>query len=467
MYSRILLTILTLLPAPSLALAQQYDIVIANGRVIDPESGLDAVRSIGIRNGRIERVAAEALAGRTVIDAAGLVVSPGFIDLHRHGQSDQAYRLQALDGVTTALELEVGDGDVDAWYRGREPGRLINYGVAIGHIPVRMKVLNDPGVFLPSGPAAQKAATDPELLEILRLVDEGLKQGAVAVGMGLAYTPEASAMEALQVFRVAARHGASVHIHLRGGVSGLIEAIGDATVSGAPLHVVHANSTGGRNTPHFLKVIEDARAHGVDITTEAYPYTAGATSIQSALYDNWRTWPDERFRSMQWPRTGERLTRETFEKYRATGGTVISHSNTEEMVTFAINHPLTMIASDGGPSHPRGAGTFAKVLGRYVREQRGLTLPAAIAKMTFMPARRLETRVPDLKGRGRIRVGAHADIVVFDAERIIDRSTYENPGVASEGMRHVLVNGVPVVRDGNVVEGVAPGRAVRANRTSR
>jgi N-acyl-D-aspartate/D-glutamate deacylase len=432
--------------------------------VIDPESGLDGVRNLGLRNGRIERIATEPLRGRTVIDARGLVVAPGFIDLHRHGHGDEGYRSQVLDGITSAFELEVGVGDINAWYAEREPGKLLNYGAAIGHIPVRMQVLHDPGEFLPSGPAAQRAATDVEIIEMMRLLDQGLQDGAVAVGMGLAYTPQASAMEALQVFRMAAQHRASVHIHLRGGMSGLIEAIGDATISGAPLHVVHVNSTGGRNTPFLLKAIEDARARGADVTTEAYPYTAGATRIESALYDDWRNWPDERFSNMQWPATGERLTRATFEKYRAIGGTVVSHSNTEEMVAFAINHPLTMIASDGGPAHPRGAGTYAKVLGRYVREQHGMTLPVAIAKMTLLPAQRLEGRVPEMKDRGRIRQGAFADIVVFDADRIIDHSTYENPRLPSEGIRHVLVNGTQVVRDGKIVEGVRPGRGIRATR---
>jgi dihydroorotase len=450
------------------AAGQDYDVVVRGGRVIDPESRLDAVRTIGIRDGRVAYLGQGRIRGRQEIDATGLVVSPGFIDPHRHAHGDNSYRFQVLDGVTTSLELEVGTADVDAWYAAREPGRLVNYGVSIGHIPARMKVLGDTGVFLPVGPAANKDLNDAQRVQLLNLLETGMRRGAVAMGMGLAYTPAASAMEALQVFRVAGKHGASVHIHLRGGMSSLIEAIGDATISGAPLHVVHVNSTGGPQVGFYLAAIEEARAKGLDVTTEAYPYTASATRIESALYDGWESWPDERFARLQWAATGERLTRETFAKYRALGGSVISHSGTEDAVVMALKHPLTMIGSDGGrdeqdrPTHPRATGTFAKILGRYVRENGVLDLQTALAKMTIMPARRLEHRVPEMKDRGRIRLGAFADLTMFDPQRIIDRSTYETAAIASEGVRHVLVNGVVVVRDGTIVEGVAPGRAIRA-----
>jgi N-acyl-D-aspartate/D-glutamate deacylase len=453
--------------APS-AGAQDFDVVVRNGRVIDPESGLDVVNNVGIRNGRIAYVGRDVIRGKQQIDASALIVAPGFIDLHRHAQTDNSYRFQVLDGVTTSLELEIGTADVDAWYAALEPGRLLNYGVAIGHVPVRMKVMGDTGVFLPVGPAVNKELTDPQRTELLRLLETGLRRGAVALGMGLAYTPAASAMEALQVFRIAGHQGASVHIHLRGGMSSLIEAIGDATISGAPLHVAHINSTGGRQVGFYLAAIEEARANGLDVTSEVYPYTAGATLIQSALYDDWEKWPDERFSTMQWAATGERLTRETFRKYRAVGGSVISHTNTEESVVLALKHPMTMIVSDGGrdpqdrPTHPRATGTFARTLGVYVRENGTLDLKTALAKMTLMPARRLEKRVPEMKDRGRIRVGAIADLTIFDARRIVDRSTYADAAVPSTGVQHVLVNGVQVVRDGQVVDGVKPGRAIRA-----
>ena len=446
--------------------AQNFDLVIVHGRVIDPESGLDAVRSIGIRDGRVGAIAEGSLAGRQEIDATGLVVAPGFIDLHSHGQTDETYRCQVLDGVTTAFELEVGAADIDAWYRDREPGRAINYGVSVGHIPVRIAVMHDPSTFLPSGDAAHKAASPAEIAEMARRIDEGLRKGAVAMGLGPSYTAAATQWEVLEMFRVAGRHHASVHVHIRGGMAGLEEVIAGAALTGAPLHVVHINSSGLAQTREMLQVITEAQGRGLDVTTEAYPYSAGMTEIQSANYDGWEQWPAERFATLEWPVTGERLTRETFQKYRQIGGPVVGHSNTDEMVAVAVNSPLTAIASDAymlnGVGHPRTSGTFSKVLGRYVREAGSLTLVEALRKMTLMPARRLESRVSAMRDKGRIRVGADADLTIFDAAHVIDRATYRDPSLPPDGIRFVIVNGVPVVRMGKLVSGAAPGRAVRA-----
>ena len=446
--------------------AQNFDLVIVHGRVIDPESGLDAVRSIGIRGGKVVAISEGALDGRQEIDAAGLVVAPGFIDLHSHGQTDETYRCQVLDGVTTAFELEVGAADIDAWYRDREPGRAINYGVSVGHIPVRIAVMHDPSTFLPSGDAAHKAASPAEIAEMARRIDEGLRKGAVGMGLGPSYTAAATQWEVLEMFRAASRHHASVHVHIRGGMAGLEEVIAGTALTGAPLHVVHINSSGLAQTREMLQVIAEAQKRGLDVTTEAYPYSAGMTEIRSANYDGWEQWPAERFATLEWPVTGERLTRETFLKYRQIGGPVVGHSNTDEMVAVAINSPLTAIASDAyminGIGHPRTSGTFSKVLGRYVREAGSLTLVEALRKMTLMPARRLESRVTAMRDKGRIRVGADADLTIFDAAHVIDRATYREPSLPPEGIRFVIVNGVPVVRMGKLVADAAPGRAVRA-----
>ena len=268
------------------------------------------------------------------------------------------------------------------------------------------------------------------------------------------------------MLRIAKTHGAPAHIHVRGGPNGVTEAIAAAAATGTALHVVHANSSGGANTAEFLASIETARRGGQDVTTEAYPYEAGMTMIESALFDGWESWDEDRFGIHQWAETGERLTRESFARYRAQGGGVIIHSRTEEMTRTAIEHPLTMIASDGlmenGRGHPRTSGTYAKVLGKYVREERVLTLMDALRKMTIAPAQRLEAFVPAMRNKGRIRVGADADITIFDPATVIDRSTYTEPTLTSAGIPYVLVNGGLVVDEGELVSAARQGRAIRA-----
>jgi N-acyl-D-aspartate/D-glutamate deacylase len=452
-----------------------YDIVILNGRVIDPQTGLDGVRNIGISRGSIAAITRASLNGRVVIDARALVVSPGFIDLHQHGQNEENYRFKAMDGVTTALELEVGTGDVDRWYDERRNKALINYGVSAGHLAARMAVMNDPITFLPTGEAARRAASAAEIEAMKRLLERGLQRGAVGVGFGIQYTPNASHWEILEMFRVAARFGASCHVHMRNAgvkepassVQALEEVIAAAAITGAPLHVVHVQSTGGRATPNLLQMIGEARKRKLDITTECYPYIAGMTDIKSAIFnEGWQEVFGIDYGDLQWAATGERLTKETFEAYRKRGGYVAVFSMTEEIVEEALKDPLTIIASDGilenGKGHPRTAGTYSRVLGKYVRKRGSLSLVDAIRKMTLMPAQRLERRVPDMRRKGRISLGADADIAIFDSETINDKSTYNEPAQYAEGMKHVIVNGVLVVHDGRLKTGVYPGRAVRA-----
>jgi N-acyl-D-aspartate/D-glutamate deacylase len=402
-----------------------FDLVVANGRVIDPESNTDGIRHVAIRNGSIAAVSETPLTGRQMLDATGLVVAPGFIDLHQHGHTPADYERKAADGVTTALELEVGTADIDRWYDERRGQAAIHHGVSIGHIPVRMQVMKDPGAFLPSGPAASREASDVEIADIRAGVAKGLARGAVGVGFGIAYTPQATRWEIAEIFEVAGSVGAPAYVHMRGGdaIASFEEVLALAVTSGAPLHIVHAQSSGGRQTPLLLRLLGRARGRGIDVTTEMYPYTASQTRIESALYDNWEQFPDSRFQTLLWPATGERLTRETFAKYRKQGGSVISFGNTEEVVSGAVADPLTMIASDGSATHPRGTGTFARVLGRYVREAKALTLMTAIRKMTLMPAERLAGRVPGARNKGRIRAGADADLTIFDLATIVDEAT--------------------------------------------
>ena len=287
--------------------------------------------------------------------------------------------------------------------------------------------------------------------------------------MGIAYTPLASREEILEIFELAALRRVPVFVHIRkggpvepGAVDALQEVLGDAAASGASLHVVHITSMGLHQTPVLLRMIAGARSRGLDVTTEAYPYTAAMTDLGSAVFE--QGWQGRNggitFSSLQWAATGERLTEESFLRYRKQGGMVIIHSIPEEMARLAMADPSVMVASDGqieqGKGHPRGAGTFARVLGHYVREEHALTLMDALRKMSLMPAQRLR-----IQSKGRLQVGADADITVFDADRVNDRATFDNPAQYSEGIPYVLVNGTFVVKDGQLQQNVAPGRGLR------
>src|SRR5580658_8707888 len=450
--------------------AQTYDVVLANGRVIDPETNLDAIRNVGVNGGKIAAISASPLTGRTTVDAKGLVVTAGFIDLHSHGQDAENYAYKARDGVTTALELEVGVNPVASWYAAREGRALINFGATAGHIPARMAVMHDSGTLLPHDEAAHRAATPAEQRETEDLIRKGLDEKALGIGLGIAYVPSATHPEILDLIRIAADRKTTVFVQMRspgavepGSVTeSLQEMIADAAITGASIHVVHITSMANGQTGLMLEMIAGARKRGLDITTEAYPYTAGETRLDSAIFDgNWQQQLGITYKDLQWVATGERLTAASFAKYRKDGGFVILHSIPEEAARQAMASPDVIVASDGmifnGTGHPRGAGTYARVLGHYARDEKALTLMAALRKMTILPANRL-----NLKLKGRIKVGADADITVFDPARVIDKATFEEPNQYSEGIPFVLVNGVLVVRDGKVIEGVKSGVGIKA-----
>jgi leucyl aminopeptidase (aminopeptidase T) len=462
-------------PAPSLSpdltRVEFYDVVILGGRVMDPESALDAVRNVGIRNGTIRVITTDDIGGSTSLDARGLVVAPGFIDLNQLSHSPEAQRAKVLDGVTAAFAMMEGAGDVDEWYAEQEGVSLIHFGAAIGHLPVRRAVLAGPTVHDAYEEGAAWPATAAEIVRIRQGVEHGLARGALGVGLDLGYDElGTSPWEVVEVFRAAAAFpGAPVHVALRKTRDHWLET-GEvflaALASGAPLHITGMGNFFGSDAPRLFELIGAARARGLDITTEAYPYIAGAAPVASANYADWETWPDDAFGQFSLPGTGEILTRDSFGGYRAAGGLVVVALNTEENLRWVLASSPAMIVSFGelrdGAAHPRLAGTYARVLGRYVREERALTLMDALRRITLLPAQRLEARAPALRKKGRIRVGADADITIFDPATVLDRATYTEPLLPSAGIRFVLVSGVLVVNEGVLDDNVAPGRAIRA-----
>lgn len=448
---------------------EAFDAVIANARVIDPETETDMQANLGIRGGKIAAISRSPIRGKLDLDGTDCIACPGFIDIIAHGHDLENHRYQAKDGVTTSLQLESGAEDIAAWYAERAGRSPLNYGASAGHGHARRAVFPIEEEF------EHKQATPEQILIMKTAVERNLQSGAIAVGMGIEYYPGASRWEIYEVFKVAARYNAAVHVHVRYGtvlepgsaLEGIQEVIACSAASGAPLHIVHVPSMGLRNTSQLLSMIADAQRRGFDLTADCYPYTAFGTGISSAVFDEgWQQKFAIDYGDLQWAKTGERLTKESFEKYQKEGGLVIAHAIPEAAVRAAVAHPGLMIGSDGairnGVGHPRGAGTFARLFGRYVREEQALPMMLAIKKVTLMPAKRMEKKCPAMKSKGRIQVGCDADITVFHPEKIVDKATFENPAQYSEGVRHVLVNGVPIVRDAEFQEGVFPGQPLRA-----
>jgi N-acyl-D-aspartate/D-glutamate deacylase len=453
--------------------AQQFDLVLEGGRVIDPETRLDAVRNVGIRNGKIARISTTPLSGRRVIHAAGLVVAPGFIDLHQHAQDLASQRVKAFDGVTTALEMEIGAPDVAQFLNSKQGHSLIHYGTTASHVAARALIFGTPlpdGTILPkSGPATDQPATPEQIEHIQQRLRDQLDAGALGIGMGVAYTPGATRLEVIDIFRVAAERKLPVYTHARSAgriepgsaIEAVEEVIGAAAITGAPLHIVHINSTCLRDSLECISLIQGARARGLDITTEAYPYIAGMTAINSALFNpGWREQLGIDYGDLVLPDTGEHLTKERFDELHNSSKPqwVLVFANTQPIVDAVIPNPLIMIASDGLEGHPRNAGTYSRVLAQYVREKKTITLMEALGKMTLMPAQMLERSTEAAHHKGRLQEGADADIVIFDPQTITDRSTFEKPMEPSVGVHYLLVAGTAVIEEGKLVPDVFPGR---------
>ena len=452
---------------------------------MDPETKLDAIRNVGILSNRIAMISAEPLQGKEIVNVSGMVVAPGFIDLHVHGRSNVEQEYQLHDGVTTALELEWGIENLKEWYGSRESKALINYGASVcwpydrfKAINKDQKVLNELLELSRSGQSDIASMQDRiqhtftmgiesnQMSSVLENIKTSLADGGIGIGVPIGYLPITKPEEMYQVFKLAGDLNALVFTHVRQpDIISIQEVIADAMLTDAPLHIVHINSMSLGSIEMSLEMVKSAQQNKFDITTELYSYTAASTRLQSAMFEEgWQQRLGMSYGDLQWVDTGERLTKETFEAYRKTSGTVIMHMMKPEWVKTGIAAPGVIIASDGMAysklAHPRTAGTFSRVLGKYVREDQVLDLNTAIEKMTLLPARRLENIAPMMRFKGRIQVGADADITVFDPKTIIDKATFEKGLEFSAGIEYVMVNGSFVLMNGKTVNNVFPGQAV-------
>lgn len=463
----------------------EYDIVIIDGRVIDPETKLDAIRNVGIIENRIVQISSERIKGKRVINASGLVVSPGFIDLHIHGRTNKEQEYQLHDGLTTALELEWGIENLKEWYASRQSKALINYGASVNWPYERFKTIdkyqerisklyeltvngestiNETNYNILS--ANNEILTQDQIGQTLTNIKKSLAEGGIGIGVPIGYLPKTNPNEMYQVFRLAGELNALIFTHVREpNILAIQEVIANAALTNAPLHIVHINSMALGNILLSLDMVNAAQKKGLNITTELYPYTAASTDLLSAIFsDGWQQRLGISYDDLQWVATGERLTAKTFEKYRKLGGSVIIHMMKPEWIEAGIAAPGVLIASDGMPyaplAHPRTAGTFSRLLGKYVRKEKVIDLNTAIEKITFLPAKRLERIAPMMRYKGRIQIGADADITIFDANTIIDKATFEKGLEFSEGIEYVIVNGVIALKKGKTVKNTFPGEPI-------
>jgi hypothetical protein len=485
----------------------ECDLLLTGGRVIDPETGLDQVTDVAVTGGTIVAVGGPPPRAARTLDVTGRVVTAGFIDLHSHAQTIPSLRLQALDGVTTALELESGSGDVArSLDSAAAEGRPVNYGYAASWAQARMGVMDGSaprGGFLDfttglAGTGWQQPADANELAKILGRLEDEVAAGALGFGVLVGYAPQTGRKEYLQVASTAARYDVPTFTHARyknpeepgSALEGVAEVVAAAAGSGAHMHLCHVNSTSLRAIDDVAELIDGARGFGLEVTTEAYPYGAGMTAVGVPFLH-----PDNLGRLGIGPSdlsivaTGERPrdAARLLEIRRETpGALVIIHYLDESLETdlSVIHRALlladTAVASDAIPfttpggvvvegdrplpvdavSHPRTTGTFSRFLRTMVRETGALTLSEALRRCSLLPAQFLEKASPAMARKGRVQVGADADLIVFDAGEVSDRSTYDAPQASSTGVEHVLVAGEPVVRDGAVVASAMPGRPV-------
>ncbi|WP_434053793.1 MAG: amidohydrolase family protein [Roseibium sp.] len=488
-----------------------YDVVIKDGRIMDPETATDARMNVGIRNGTISAITSENVSGTEEIDASGLVVCPGFIDMHHHNSGVPfGEKLALRDGVTTPLELEAGITSVRDWYDALKGKCRTNYGASVGSIPVREHIFNPAyttryaGDFLydlMAGGAnttmswsTQKAsASDLKMFE--SKLREGLDEGAIGIGHAVGYmVAGCTQQESMICQKLAGQNGHSVYLHGRfssqmppaSGILGTLEMMGPQEVYGGGLVVQHITAQTLNDTAAALELINRARAKGINVLAEVYPYDFGG-SIVGADYlhpDNYGPNMGRDYKDIIETATMTPLTEERYAELvkTAPGTSILFYNATEETVHMALSDEQTVLGSDAFPynlrttgevaldwntpfdavnGHPRGAGSHARLL-RWVREGTvSVSLMNAIGKMSYFIADFLqENGVPGMAQKGRIQIGMDADITLFDPDMVTDNATMQDGGLPSTGIPYVLVNGTLVVRQGETVDDVFPGQPV-------
>ena len=492
--------------------ADQFDLVINNGRIMDPESKLDAVRNLGIKDGKITAITKDKLSGKEYIDANGLVVAPGFVDLHSHGSPIPfSQKMHLRDGVTTPLENEVGANPVDLFYNNLKGQSRTNYGATASPMGVRETVFNSHyktktghivrdlmDVTLDTCADMSMSSTVPnqeQIKEISAQIEEGLRQGGLGIGVPVGYmTTGTTSQETADWQRLAAKYGVATYLHGRfssqmpptSGILGMEEMLSSVSVYGGGLLIQHIHQQTLSQTPMALKMIDDARKKGAKVQAEVYPYNIGSTIVGAdyLVPSNYGPNMGHTYKDILEVATMKPLTKERYEELVKTnpGANVLFTGISNEGMLSALAHPTTFVGSDSMPmtitktgkmaidwdidykdvsGHPRAAGTHAKIL-RLVRETKIMPLMLAISKMSYMPAKFLEDNgVPSMALKGRIKVGADADITIFDPKTVKDNSTYKQGGLPSTGIPFVIVNGTIIVKDSKVINGIFPGKPVR------
>ncbi|HEX9892512.1 MAG TPA: amidohydrolase family protein, partial [Gemmatimonadales bacterium] len=447
--------------------SEHHDLVILHGRVIDPETGFDGIANVGITGGIIRVISSAPITGKQIIDGTGLVVTPGFIDILSYDPNPIGAWNKIADGVTTALAMHGGSANPDAWYahhtRNRPP---VNFGASFFHTEARHQL----------GLSRYQPANARHIRQLTAFAEHALRRGALGISISPEYIPGATGDEILPLMHLAKQYDVPVFFHARysdmeepgTNLDALNEIIAYARTSGAAVHIEHLNSTGGTfSMPQSLGMLEQARQDGLDITACTYPYAFWATYLNSARFDRgWQTRFRISFGDLQLGGSSERLTEQSFRKYRGMGKLAVAYAIPEDDVVGALQSPLVMIGSDailerGFNNHPRASGTFARTLGVYVRERGVLSLMDAVAKMTILPARRLELRSEAMRRKGRLSAGADADITIFDYDKVLDRATVEHPEYQSTGIEYVIVHGQIVKDPAGLRRSTRPGRPIR------